>query len=993
MKTTSGCAFARGFKIGAPWAALAVLFVLTSTAQPAWAQATLTGQISNAATKRNLEGARVEIQGTGRVAFTDSEGIYRFTGLAPGAVSLVVSYTGLNQEIVPVDVRPDGSAHRDVALTSDVYVMGQFVVPGEREGNALAITLQRRSDGVKNIVSADAFGNLAGNPADLLMRMPGIAGESVGGDTRFIRIRGLHHNLASVSMDGNRIADAASAGSTREVQWQQAGTETVERVEVTKSPTPDMPADSIGGAVNIVSKSAFDRSPERRIGGSFGAVWRPTDDRGRPMRQWTFSYSEVFKDKIGISFNYGHQPTESLIDGSQQNHQAVPNDSDGPAYTYQFFIRDQRNKRTRWGGGLRLDYKFSENTRFFINTLMNKHDEHANLRSATWVTQANAAHIVPGYTDSFTEWRPLNNSRVLVNAESTQKIGKAWNYQIGGVHRYNMLDLDYDAYHSRSETIYPANRTFRLINRGIGMTLERRDEQFRPVITQVAGQDWSQLSSYRQNEYNIASSSGDDQYWGASLNLRKEFNTPVPTYIKTGLRVREQTRDLTNTPWTGRYLGTDLAPFVQPDFTTVVHGGRYPNLPYPAFPARDTPGSARQQYAGHNIDIAFRENPELFARNTAANLETALTGRTHFQETISAAYIMGNVELGKLAVLGGFRVEDTKTEGEGANVAITPEEATRRAAWTGPLTEEEIIRRTTAQFGGRARREGDYRGVFPSVHFKYDFTPGLMARLSYATNIGRPNIGQLIPRTTINYDNETISTSNPALRPQYADNFDLSLEYYFEPAGLISVGVFMKEMKDFIFTQGGAIVGSGADNGFGGLYEGYQLTTQYNGGQSKVKGAEFSYTQQFTFLPGFWKGFGAFANYTWLEARGDMGVGNALTLGQVNTHTDEVPNFIPETGNAGISYIQNKISLRFQFNHVGRYLQSYNNNRSRLLYRRARSTLDVKFNYQINRNLDFYLDVSNALAEADRSLEYWGGRPQRMDKMAPQFFFGFRGRL
>jgi TonB-dependent receptor len=353
---------------------------------------------------------------------------------------------------------------------------------------------------------------------------------------------------------------------------------------------------------------------------------------------------------------------------------------------------------------------------------------------------------------------------------------------------------------------------------------------------------------------------------------------------------------------------------------------------------------------------------------------------------------MGNVELGKLSVLGGFRVEKTVVEGEGSRSGISAEEAALRAAWVGPLTEDEIIRRTVAEFGERERRKGDYQGVFPGVHFKYEVTPNLLTRLSYASNIGRPNIGQLIPRTTVNYENETVSTSNPALQPQYADNFDLSLEYYFEPAGLVSVGVFLKELKDFIFTQGGANVGGGSDNGFGGLYEGYQLTTQYNGGSAKVEGAEVSYTQQFTFLPGFWKGFGAFANYTWLKAEGDYGVGNSITLGQSNQHTNEVANFIPETGNLGISYIQNKISLRFQFNHVGRYLQSYNNNRSRLLYRKARSTLDVKFNYQIHRNLDFYLDVWNVLAEADRALEYYGSRPQRMDKMYPQFFFGFRGR-
>jgi TonB-dependent receptor len=987
-------------------ATFCVAIVIGSSAQPLTAQGTLVGQVQNTATKTYLQGARVEIQGTGRVEITDSEGFYRFTHVPPGPVTLVASYTGLKTEVIQLNVAATGPTRRDVGLTSDIYVMGQFVVSGEREGNALAITLQRHSDGVRNIVSADAFGNLAGNPADLLMRLPGISNESVGGDTRFIRIRGLHHNLASVSMDGDRIADAASAGATREVQWQQAGTEFIERVEVTKSPTPDVPADSIGGAVNIVSKSAFDRSPERRIGGSMGAVWRPSDDRSRPMRQWTFSYSEVFRDRFGVSFNYGHQPTESLIDGSQQAHQNVPNSSDGPAYTYQFFMRDQRNKRTRWGGGLRLDFKYSDTTRFFLNTIMNKHDEHANLREATFQTAQNVAtvdangnftnnnHIIPGYTERVTEWRPLNNSLVRAESTGTQKIGKAFNYKAGGVHRWDTIDLDYDVYHSRSETTYPGNKTFGFIARRIGMRIERRDEPFRPILTQIAGPDITQMSSYTDNTYEIAASSGHDRYLGASLNLKKRWSEPVPSYIKTGFKIREQTRDLTETPWTGTYIGPDLAQFQYPGETNVIHDGRYPDIPYPTFPGRDTPGSARDQFAGFNIDMVFREHPELFERNTASNLQAMLTGDINFKETVSAAYIMGSVQLGRLNVLGGLRVEDTRVEGEGAKVQISEEERARRAAWgTAPLTDEEITRRTIAEFGQRERREGDYRGVFPSVHFKYQITPGLLARLSYASNIGRPNIGQIVPNSTVDDEDMTIRTSNPALKPQYADNFDLSMEYYFEPAGLLSAGVFLKEMKDFIFTQGGATVGSGSDNGFGGLYEGYTLTTQYNGGSSKVKGAEISYTQQFNFLPGFWKGFGAFANYTWLDAQGDLGAGNAITLGQMNAHTDEVPNFIPETGNLGVSYIRHKLSLRLQFNHVGRYLQSYNASRSRMQYRKARSTLDIKLNYHINRNLDFYLDVWNVLAEADRAIEFWGGRPQRMDKMRPQFFFGFRGRL
>lgn len=126
--------------------------------------------------------------------------------------------------------------------------------------------------------------------------------------------------------------------------------------------------------------------------------------------------------------------------------------------------------------------------------------------------------------------------------------------------------------------------------------------------------------------------------------------------------------------------------------------------------------------------------------------------------------------------------------------AITPEERARRAAFTGPLTDDEIRRRTLAEYSWRQRREGDYQDVLPGVHFKWSPFSRLITRLSYATNIGRPGIGQLIPRTNVNFENQTVSTSNPSLKPQTADNFDLAVEYYFEPAGVVSAGVFLKEI-------------------------------------------------------------------------------------------------------------------------------------------------------------------------------------------------------
>lgn len=187
------------FRIGV----LASLVVLASTV-PAAAQGSLWGTITNAATGATLEGARVTLKGQGLEVHTDWQGVYRFDDAPAGNAVIVVTYTGLSPSEASVAIAPTGRTRKDVGLSADIYRLSSFVVGSEREGNAKAITLQRLSDGVKSIVSTDAFGGLAGNPADLAMRLPGVEGESVGGDMRYLRIRGLHQNLSSITQDGTR---------------------------------------------------------------------------------------------------------------------------------------------------------------------------------------------------------------------------------------------------------------------------------------------------------------------------------------------------------------------------------------------------------------------------------------------------------------------------------------------------------------------------------------------------------------------------------------------------------------------------------------------------------------------------------------------------------------------------------------------------------------------------------------------------------------------
>jgi TonB-dependent receptor len=712
--------------------------------------------------------------------------------------------------------------------------------------------------------------------------------------------------------------------------------------------------------------------------------------------------------------NLGYRIHEVLYSANGFGREQLASGTAGPAYIYSVAPSDQTFNRTREGGGLKLDYKLSENTRFYANLTYNKHLEHGlfggNTFAATWQTNQVVATrdasgvltgtggIVPGYTDQVTDVRPVAASSLNLASTENFKEGETQTVQFGAKHRYHNLDLDYDVYQSKSKSNYANNATMSWRVDGIGFRVSRADT-YNPTVTQTGGPDITNLDNYNTNVYTKSRNAGWDQYEGAAANLKKRFETVVPAYIKMGVRLRDQGRELRNTTYRTSYVGPDGVMGLNPatgrnDDNLAQFGvakanwpddealGGYPtNLPFPVKPNE-----------GKNtlfVEKILAQSPQYFRQQIANDVSGELSGNQSFKEKINGYYMMGSVDLGKLTITGGVRVETTKTKGVGALQIITPEEKARRAAWVGAVTEDETRRRTYEEYYRRQSATGDYRTIFPGVHFKFEPIPRLVTRLSYATNIGRPAIGQLIPRTTANIDNQTVSTSNPSLKPQLANNFDATAEYYFEPSGVLSAGVFLKEMKNFIYTLGGQIVPAGVDNGFGGEYAGYTMTSQRNGGSAKVKGIELSYSQQFTFLPGVWRGLGAFANLTRMSAEGNYGNGNAIALAP----TAKIAGFNPFVANMGVSYIKDKVSVRFQYNMRGRYLSSYNANESRQVYLSARNTLDIKTVYHFSRRYDVYLDVVNVLQVADRQAEFNGGRPQTIGYLSRQVLFGINARM
>jgi TonB-dependent receptor len=486
----------------------------------------------------------------------------------------------------------------------------------------------------------------------------------------------------------------------------------------------------------------------------------------------------------------------------------------------------------------------------------------------------------------------------------------------------------------------------------IGWTVDRSRNLVVPTITQTEGPDMYNLNNYTNLLLTQNDKRSTDTVLGGKFNLKKDLRLALPTYVKTGVTYQRQERKLWGENRRYNYAGpdgvfgnaddnrdlgqfTDITGYHRLDEKTYAERGGAPVWPNP-----------------YGIARHLRDNARLWKEDVAFGAPTALQALKYVTEEVAAGYVMGHVRLGRVSALAGVRMEDTRVDGEGPLNYISPAEKARRAAWVGPVTDAETVRRAEAQYGGRATNKGQYRVVLPGVHLKYEPIAGLVTRASWSTGVGRPGFGSIIPNDTVNDDTLRVTVSNPNLKPQYANNYDLTAEYYFKPQGLLSVGVFRKKIQDYIYTDSSQIIAAGSDNGFDGQYAGYGLTTQANGGSAQIEGIEFSYQQQLTFLPGWAKGFGFSANYTSLKTEGNYGGTAVLT-------TNSLAGFVNKTGNLGLSYRGRGFDLRLQAVHRGEYLTSNSTNPALVQFQKAKTTWGWKSRYTVTKKLSVFLDLDN----------------------------------
>ena len=1026
--------------------------ILSEFSSAADASATRTGSLSGlvafATNGEVLERARVTVDGTSLATLTDSLGLYTFPSVPAGTARIRVFYTGLTPETATVvvnagqrfrqdfNLRPLGE---DSASSPGPVKLGQFVVASSRDmdGAAIAINDQRFAADMRKVIAADEFGTTAdGSVGELLKSVPGVSVAWVGGEAMNIQLNGAPADYTPVTVNGFDQA-SAQANTARNMQMTNVATNNLARIEVRFSPTPESPGMALAGSINMVPRSAFDRS-RPLLNASAYVLMRddvrdlhpspgPGSGTSRKVNPgFEFSYVKPVNSRFGFTLSGGsstqYQPSTFVqttwrAAAAGTNGGFLPTTTPDKPYLSDYLFRDFPRQTRRTSAGATVDYKLSAADRLAFSVQGASFAGDYSSRDLTFsVNRVLVGNFGPTYTHGFAGGGSLS----MANADRDQDSA---NLSATLVYRHAgpLWKIEAGAGDSRARSI-SSN-----LSRGYfgGVSAQRSgvtvsfDEigPFRPGrITVTDGATGALVDPYALSSYTLTSGSGNSQYGrrlddvthdikrSAYANIARDFTWRVPVALKAGLDLRQGSRD--------RLGGSAVYTFVGAD-------GRATNAPTgtsddsaavvldPEFSRR--PGvfgfPSTQRISNQKLWELSQAKPAYFTQNENNAYRSSVGLSKYAEEITRSAYLRGDVQLleNRLKLTGGLRAEQTNIVADGPREDPTlnfQRDASGRPILGAngrplPLSTAalDISKRTYRERGAHVEKE--YLRFFPSLNASYNLRENLLARAAYYHSVGRPNYNQYAGGVTLPDlsappgPTNFISLSNTAIKVWSARTGKLGLEYYFEGIGLISVGAYRRQFENFF---GNTTLAStpeflaihGLDAAEYGLFD---VRTQYNvAGTVHMDGVDLQYRQALTFLPSWARGIQIFAS----------GVSQRMT----GAEADNFSGMIPRTASAGISLTRTKFNLRLNWTYQSRRQLAAITGGSvgpdTFTFATPRRLIDVTGEYQLTKKVSAFANIRN-LTDEPEDFERRGPQTpayanfRQSDRYGALWIFGLRG--
>lgn len=893
---------------------------MANPAAAAAVQNIVTGRVTDE-TGAALPGARVVVREHGVSVATDRQGRFYFGSLPAGAATLEIEYLGLPSQVRTIQVAAGDVAVADVIIDRNAFTgdeVAEVVVVGSiTDGVARAMNQQRTADNTTNVVSADAIGRFPDhNIAEALQRVPGIGVERDQGEGNFISLRGAPSEFTSITVDGVGLPSTSS--DTRAVDVGALPADVVTALEVSKSLLPWQDSDSIAGSVNLVTRSPFDRPRLHgnvNVGGSYNEMGGTNDYR----------VSGVISNVFGAQNQFGALLSASLAqtDRRVDNIESVWTEEDGVFVVEEQLFKDYETRRERVSLTGAFEYRPTATDRFFLRGTYGRRtdDEFRNLFGILYAD----GDLAAGATDTRATWEDVRFTREF---RHRIKRDESWVIAAGGEHEFTGFSVDYTLSQANSEESYPGRRQL-LYRTGTNydVTYDFSADADNPVISVFQTGEHRNAANYGFREHVDRWATTTQEETAASVN----FTVPTtlfsqPAEWRFGAKARQ--RDVNSDEERYRSRASTSSPG---SLASMLSNEVSRNYDYDlGFKFDD---SLVRQY--------FRSQRDATVVSANRLIENSLSSDYGVSEDIYAAYAAARIQFDRANLILGLRVENTQFEGWGYEYDASS--AGNASAYV------------------RKDLSHDYTDWFPNATLRYAFSDDLIGRVALSRGIARPRYRDAIPRATLEQDGGglwSIERGNPDLKPTLSNNVDASLEYYFRPLGVVSGGVFYKDLTDYVFTL--STLGD-----HGGVPA--TITQSQNAEDGRIYGFEFNYQQQFAFLPGFLSGFGVAANYTWTDAEMTLpgtlsGRGNKVVL----------PNHSDTTVNLSVFYETSRFNARLSWTDRSDFVQEFAEDPSLDLYWEGRSQLDLTASFDVTERVNVYLEAKN-LTNSE-GIRYYGSR-------------------
>lgn len=853
----------------------------------------------------------------------------------------------------------------------------EIVVTGYRLQASKAVEAKRQSDSISDSVSEDAIGRLPDfNAGEALRRIPGVAVENDQAEGRFVIIRGLDPSFNRTSIDGAILASPDRDGREAFMDVVPAGL--AQRIEVVKSFTPSKDANAIGGTVNFVTRSPFDY--EDGFFSMTTSVGKHKRDKGYVDTKPSGDAQAIFVKHFGaerklaalFQINYFRRdsfiataesgdevlfyaPSKSYSGGETvENGGAVRTRSDRAEnasgdklfFTSDYALPEERkwlwysNDRQRYGASAKFEYQPTEAWTSSLNIYYTTSKDDEN-RMETKIWNRQSGELVSFITPT---------TGTITNAEHTTQLGQfdfersVWGAQLSNEYQVNdrsrlWFQLAYSASHFENpETFTRFKQTRADFN--FDWTAGRGSY---PLFTPVGGQtgDALNLSNFSFDKDERTDRTLDEDV--ITFKIDYGYNNEAGSFgwgYKAGASVRTKGREFDQ----GRATLKAKSGVTKPTLATSGIEVTYECPPGLA-------GCVANDFINTNVESlnTFVNDASLNSQDFEVNRSASTDNDSDYDATegVYAAFIQAVHSTKKSRLIFGLRDEYTDFESTG--------------------------RRRTDNVYGDFSNASNYNHLLPSVAFNYNIREELVLRLGASQTLSRPSFSQIAvrgERVSNNGSEGRISRSNPELDPRESTNIDASLEWYFGGAGLLSAGLFYKDIKKIIYTNSVDSVGPFDLNGNGSIEPDEQdidITTSQplNSANAEVVGLELGLVKTFDFLPKPFNGLGVSLNATFVD--GELEV---LTSGGPDGDyfrpLDTLFKQVDTSYNVMLFYNQGPFEARLAYNKKSAQLnrlKSSFNDIYREEYDAPREQLDLQMRYNINDKFGVFLSVWNLTAE------------------------------